>query len=119
MSEQTQSNDDDICCICMEEKTNLILACTHNFCEKCIRNWKITSNTCPTCRKRTEDQDCFILTEKPDYYHLQDEMSKSLFQITNKTSDLKKRRQRSNTDFQQNNNNNNSTPTDSTSFDSD
>lgn len=88
--------DDEICCICMEEKTNVILACTHNFCEKCIHEWKITSNTCPICRKRTADQDCFILTEKPDYYDLQDEMSKSLFQITEGRVVERKSRQRPN-----------------------
>jgi len=83
-------NEDEICCICMEEKTNVILACTHNFCETCIKEWKISSNTCPICRKRTDESDCFILTGKPDYYNLQDEMSKSLFQITEKVDKKKK-----------------------------
>lgn len=120
MSEQTP-NDDDICCICMEEKTNLILACTHNFCEKCINNWKITSKTCPTCRKLTEDRDCFILTEKPDYYNLQDEMSKSLFQITNATNKKNEKKRRSNQleQQQQRDSRSNTTTTDDTGFDSD
>ncbi len=84
----------------MEEKSNIILTCTHNFCEKCIREWNISSQTCPICRKRSADNDCFVLTEKPDYYNLQDEMSKSLFQIaettTTTTTTTNRRKKRSN-----------------------
>ncbi len=74
--------DDEICCICMENKANLILPCTHNYCENCIKEWKVTSKTCPICRCISSDSDAFILAEKPDYFHLQDEISKSLFEIT-------------------------------------
>ena len=75
-------SDDETCCICMETRPNLILNCTHSFCENCMKEWNITSNTCPICRCKSEESDCFILAEKPDYYHIQEEISKSLFQIT-------------------------------------
>ena len=75
------TEEENICCICMEARTNLILACTHNYCEKCIKEWQVTSNTCPICRCAAGKNDGFILADKPDYYHMQDEMSKSLFQI--------------------------------------
>ena len=29
--------DDEICCICMESKSDLVLSCTHNYCENCIK----------------------------------------------------------------------------------
>lgn len=85
ISEPTES-DEEICCICMEKKTDIILGCTHNFCENCIREWNITSNTCPICRCQSNNKDCFILTERPNYFNLQDEMSKSLFEITDRTN---------------------------------
>lgn len=86
---EKNGKEDEICCICMESKPNLILSCTHNYCEKCIKEWQVTSNTCPICRCAAGENDGFILADKPDYYHLQDEMSKSLFQITNSSSDKK------------------------------
>jgi hypothetical protein len=92
-------SDDDICCICMEDKTNVILACTHNFCETCIKEWNITSQTCPICRKKSNDDDCFILTDRPDYYNIQDDISKSLFQLTETPSKSKKNRNENNNNF--------------------
>ncbi len=74
--------EEEICCICMESRSNLILSCTHSFCEMCIKEWQITSKSCPVCRCHAGDNDGFILADRPDYYLLQDEMSKSLFQIT-------------------------------------
>jgi hypothetical protein len=78
--------DEDICCICMETKSNLILSCTHNFCEKCIKEWQISNKSCPICRCFAGENDGFILADKPDYYRIQDEISKSLFEITENPS---------------------------------
>ncbi|CAF0991794.1 unnamed protein product [Brachionus calyciflorus] len=80
--DESSLKDDDICCICMVEKTNLILSCAHNYCENCIEEWKITSKTCPICRCIVKDNDCFVIAEKPNYFNIQDEISKSLFNIT-------------------------------------
>ncbi|RNA18028.1 RING finger protein 141-like [Brachionus plicatilis] len=79
---QSSSLNEDICCICMEEKTNLVLSCSHNYCEKCIEEWKITSKTCPICRCIMKDNDSFIIAEKPNFFHIQEEIFNSLFQIT-------------------------------------
>lgn len=81
--------EDEICCICMESKANLILSCTHNYCENCIKEWCVTNNTCPICRAISGENDGFILADKPDYYNIQDEISKSLFQITDKPNRAK------------------------------
>lgn len=37
--------------------------------------------SCPICRCESGENDGFILADKPDYYYLQDQMSKSLFEI--------------------------------------
>ncbi|KAK7481495.1 hypothetical protein BaRGS_00027257 [Batillaria attramentaria] len=61
--------DDDECCICMERKAEVILACGHNFCEICIDNWtsERRHSNCPLCRERVAGaDDTWVLTEKPD-----------------------------------------------------
>lgn len=87
---QSEGKEEEICCICMETKTNLILSCAHNFCEKCIKEWQISQKSCPICRCYAGDNDGFILTDFPDYYNLQDEMSKSLFAITDSNTSKQK-----------------------------
>lgn len=87
---QTDFKDEEICCICMETKSNLILSCTHNFCEKCIKEWQITNKSCPICRCFAGENDGFILADCPNYYNLQEEISKSLFQITDEPNAKKR-----------------------------
>ncbi|XP_078333241.1 RING finger protein 141-like isoform X3 [Crassostrea virginica] len=59
--------DENECCICMEHRSEIILPCTHQFCEGCIDTWNVTSKTCPICRERVESTDeTWVLTEKPD-----------------------------------------------------
>ena len=43
-------DDNDICPICEEQKVNMSLPCHHFFCSKCINEWIIKSESCPTCR---------------------------------------------------------------------
>jgi hypothetical protein len=88
MHADTLKNEEETCCICMEAKSNMALQCAHSFCELCIKEWKITSNTCPICRCISDEGDSFVLADKPDYYHIQDEISKSLFQITDGQKEL-------------------------------
>ncbi|KAK3101237.1 hypothetical protein FSP39_002026 [Pinctada imbricata] len=58
---------DSECCICMENKSEVILPCTHQFCESCIDRWNVTSKTCPICRAKVNStDDTWVLTEKPD-----------------------------------------------------
>ena len=79
---QCESIDEDICCICMDSKSNTILACTHSYCENCIREWQVINRQCPVCRCKSGEKDAFILADKPDYFLIQEEMSNSLFGLT-------------------------------------
>jgi hypothetical protein len=79
---ETDLKDDEICCICMDSRSNMILSCTHNYCEQCIKEWHVTSNTCPICRAKHGENDGFLLADKPDYYILQEDLSRSILQIT-------------------------------------
>ncbi|XP_011456390.2 RING finger protein 141 [Magallana gigas] len=62
-----QQYDENECCICMERRSEIILPCTHQFCEGCIDTWNVTNKTCPICRERVESTDeTWVITEKPD-----------------------------------------------------
>jgi len=43
-------DESSFCPICEENKVDLSLPCNHFFCEQCINDWIIKSNTCPLCR---------------------------------------------------------------------
>ena len=54
-----EDNLHDNCAICMDKivtNTNiLILRCNHSFHYKCIGEWLTSSDSCPVCRKSTEE----------------------------------------------------------------
>jgi len=55
---------DNECAICMDKKAEMVLECTHAFCEKCIQGWQRKSNTCPMCRCKIQknNDDDWVLT---------------------------------------------------------
>ncbi|CAH1786273.1 unnamed protein product [Owenia fusiformis] len=58
---------DSECPICMEHKADVVLSCTHSYCEQCISQWSADHENCPICRaKVTTNDESWELTEKPD-----------------------------------------------------
>jgi len=48
---ETQAQiEESECVICMERKAQIVLPCTHAFCEDCLSVWRQKSATCPMCR---------------------------------------------------------------------
>uniref|UniRef100_A0A7S3YFB2 RING finger protein 141 n=1 Tax=Lotharella globosa TaxID=91324 RepID=A0A7S3YFB2_9EUKA len=41
----------ELCSICLDEPSDIVLDCLHAFCESCISEWNVKSSTCPVCRK--------------------------------------------------------------------
>ncbi|XP_061175582.1 RING finger protein 141-like [Saccostrea echinata] len=80
-----QEEDDNECCICMENRSEIILPCAHQFCEGCIDTWNVTSKTCPICRERVESIDeTWVLTEKPDDLEYETEVRGYLVSLADK-----------------------------------
>lgn len=44
-----------ICCICYENKSNVISDCNHQFCKTCISEWYRTRIDCPFCRNNIDE----------------------------------------------------------------
>lgn len=58
--------DSDECCICMDQKAEVILACVHSFCKTCIDRWSDFNNTCPICRDEIHgNKDYWEVPEPP------------------------------------------------------
>ncbi|XP_048779811.1 RING finger protein 141-like isoform X2 [Ostrea edulis] len=77
--------DDNECCICMENRSEIMLPCAHQFCEGCIDRWNVTSKTCPICRERVESSDeTWVLTEKPDDLEYETEVKGYLVSLADK-----------------------------------
>ncbi|KAL9955559.1 hypothetical protein ACROYT_G036897 [Oculina patagonica] len=56
----------DECCICMDRKAEVILACVHSFCKHCIDRWSDVNNTCPICRDEIHgNKDYWEMPEAP------------------------------------------------------
>ncbi|EDO48726.1 predicted protein [Nematostella vectensis] len=53
------------CCICMEQQSEIILACVHSFCKSCIDRWSDSHNTCPICRDLLEKKDTWEMPAAP------------------------------------------------------
>ena len=41
---------DNECAICLNEKCEVVLPCTHAFCSDCIADWITRDKECPMCR---------------------------------------------------------------------
>ena len=54
--EDQDNLDSDLCPICNEKKFNISLPCKHFFCQDCIKNWMIKSETCPICRTKLKKE---------------------------------------------------------------
>ncbi|XP_033109859.1 RING finger protein 141-like [Anneissia japonica] len=59
--------DENECCICLDNRSEVILSCTHSYCQKCIDQWKAKHSTCPQCRDETGGvEDVWVMSDKPD-----------------------------------------------------
>ncbi|CAF1005138.1 unnamed protein product [Adineta steineri] len=81
----TVPNDNE-CCICMDRQPNLVLPCTHKFCDECFQQWSsqtspTSSQTCPLCRVDINSDSGFLLAEKPKYDNVKKMLTDSILSL--------------------------------------
>jgi hypothetical protein len=83
-------NEDDECTICMENKCEVSLSCSHAFCENCIQQWNLSSATCPICRRdvNSSNQDSWIIQDAPSPQDVAEVVYQYINQITGRKKSL-------------------------------
>lgn len=70
------------CCICMEQKPEVTLPCTHSYCLRCIEQWNVCNRTCPLCREEfASTQESWVMSEAPASDEVLSEMHKALAKL--------------------------------------
>ncbi|KAL8661449.1 MAG: hypothetical protein Q9202_005568 [Teloschistes flavicans] len=64
--EASCSDVDRLCIICQQGfELGVLTVCGHSFCVECLRLWRQHHRTCPTCKRRLEQNDLHQITYKP------------------------------------------------------
>lgn len=70
------------CCICMEQKPEVTLPCTHSYCLRCIEQWNVCNTTCPLCREEfASTKESWVISEAPTSSEVLSEMHKALAKL--------------------------------------
>jgi hypothetical protein len=59
-----EGDNDSECTICMFERIQIMLPCTHSFCEECIDSWLKKDQGCPICRQSARQSLKFAVQSK-------------------------------------------------------
>ncbi|KAL8767461.1 MAG: hypothetical protein Q9209_006047 [Squamulea sp. 1 TL-2023] len=63
-----------LCIICQQSfEIGVLTSCGHSFCAECLGLWRKHHATCPTCKKRLNQNDLYQITYKPQELTVQEE----------------------------------------------
>ncbi|KAL8778980.1 MAG: hypothetical protein Q9203_000726 [Teloschistes exilis] len=73
--EASRSDVDRLCIICQQGfELGTLTVCGHSFCGECLRLWRLQHRTCPTCKRRLEQDDLHQITYKPQELTVREEI---------------------------------------------
>lgn len=72
-----EASDGDVnrlCIICQQNfEIGVLTSCGHSYCVDCLRLWRHHHGTCPTCKKRLDQNDLHQITYKPQELTVREE----------------------------------------------
>lgn len=88
-SNEAYDDENELCPICNEKKVQIMLECSHFFCEKCIKTWLFDKmNTCPLCRLNIDlkkinlrENDCWDVVDSKEFENYETESAEQLKQL--------------------------------------
>lgn len=74
------------CCICFERRPDMLLPCTHAYCQTCIEQWAVNHKTCPICREEAGKDEAWVMTEAPNSLEVSEDICSSLLELVSQQS---------------------------------
>ncbi|KAL8723657.1 MAG: hypothetical protein Q9225_000100 [Loekoesia sp. 1 TL-2023] len=72
--EASDSDVNRLCIICQQSfEIGVLTSCGHSYCAECLRLWRRHHGTCPTCKKRLDQNDLHQITYKPQELTVREE----------------------------------------------
>ncbi|KAL8943245.1 MAG: hypothetical protein Q9211_001063 [Gyalolechia sp. 1 TL-2023] len=73
-TEASENGVNRLCIICQQSfEIGVLTSCGHSYCAECLRLWRRHHGTCPTCKKRLDQNDLHQITFKPQEVTVQEE----------------------------------------------
>lgn len=88
-----EQDADRECQVCMDSKVQVVLQCSHGFCQTCLDDWMEQNPTCPLCRMEVGNeqiQDSWLIEtwEQKDLHQNADQLQERAFQILLQAPDV-------------------------------
>jgi len=71
--------------ICMDRKSQVMLPCSHSYCEQCIDAWQGSHRNCPVCRATVNSaNESWVLSERPSADEMTNDATRCVMELVDR-----------------------------------